>query len=86
MSASAPRDHPLPVSVLTGLLLAPPTAYLAISYGYLAAWHGDLWLWNTVVHENGRLTLLGSLFYFDHFVALVPMVTLFALSAVTGVH
>jgi len=36
-------------------------------------------LFTTIIHENGRLTLLGSLFFFDHFLACLPMIILFAL-------
>src|SRR5438445_6260213 len=68
------------IAVLLGL----PAAYLSISYFYLAHWHRSVWLGNRVVHENGRLTLLGSLFYFDHFLACVPMVLLFALCTAGG--
>ena len=73
------------LSVLVFILLIPPIGYFAISYAYVAWWHKKLFLWDTLIHENGRLTLLGSLFYFDHFLACVPMVTLFALSTAGGV-
>ena len=66
-------------------LLSLPLLYLLVAYGYLMWWHGRPWLLRTIIHENGRLTLLGSVFYFDHFVACVPMVTLFALCTVGGV-
>ena len=69
---------------LLGILLSFPAAYFLISYLYLASWHQSLFLWNKVIHENGRLTLLASMFYFDHFVACVPMVVLFALCTVGG--
>ena len=72
------------LSVLLFILLMPPVVYFAISYAYVAWWHKKLFLWDTLIHENGRLTLLGSLFYFDHFLACVPMVTLFALSTAGG--
>jgi hypothetical protein len=61
------------------LLLTLPAAYVCVAYTYLAIWHGEACLWNRVVHENGRLTLLGSIFYFDHFLGCTPMVLLFAL-------
>lgn len=66
------------------VLLALPVTYFAISYCYLAWWHNEIFLWNTLVHENGRLTLSGSMFYFDHFVACVPMIVLFALFSAGG--
>jgi hypothetical protein len=62
-------------------LLALPLLYVLVAYIYLATWHGKAWLLGTLVHENGRLTLGGSLFYFDHFLACVPMIVLFALCA-----
>jgi hypothetical protein len=37
-----------------------------------------------VIHENGRLALLGSLFYFDHFLGCAPMVVFFALLLAGG--
>ncbi len=74
----------LDLTVLLIILLALPIVYFVISYYYLVLWHHKLFIWVTVIHENGRLTLLGSLFYFDHFVACVPMVTLFALCAAGG--
>ncbi|NOT48116.1 MAG: hypothetical protein HOP17_10265, partial [Acidobacteria bacterium] len=58
--------------------------YFAISYCYLAWWHGEIFLWNTLIHENGRLTLSGSLFYFDHFIACLPMIVLFSLFTAGG--
>lgn len=70
--------------VLVGLLASFPGAYALISYAYLAHWHGNEWLWKTVIHENGRLTLLGSLFYFDHFLGCAPMAAFFALLLAGG--
>lgn len=75
----------LHLSVLVPFLLAFPVTYFVISYTYLAWWHKEVFLWDTVIHENGRLTLAGSLFYFDHFVACVPMITVFALCTAGGV-
>jgi hypothetical protein len=69
---------------LITVLLALPVTYFAISYCYLAWWHNEIFLWNTLIHENGRLTLLGSMFYFDHFIACVPMIVLFALFTTGG--
>ena len=67
------------------LLLSAPAAYLLAAYVYVARWHRTPWLLNTVIHENGRLTLLGSVLYFDHFVACVPMILVFALCCAGGV-
>src|SRR5438132_1607119 len=46
------------------LLLSLPLLYFVLAYLYLAHWHESGWLFNTLMHENGRLTLLGSIFYF----------------------
>jgi hypothetical protein len=69
---------------LATILLCIPSAYFVFSYCYLISWHRKSSLWDVIVHENGRLTLLGSLFHFDHFVACIPMVNFFALCAAGG--
>ena len=74
----------LNLSTLLAILLSLPALYFVLSYAYLVCWHRRLFLWNTVIHENGRLTLAGSLFYFDHFLGCVPMISFFALSAAGG--
>lgn len=74
----------LPLSMLIMVFLSLPIAYFAMSYAYLAWWHNKALLWNTLIHENGRLTLSESLFYFDHFVACVPMIIVFALCTAGG--
>ncbi len=70
--------------LLASLLLALPAAYFVIAYIYLAWWHNQVFLWNTLVHENGRLTLAGTIFYFDHFLGAAPMIIVFALCATGG--
>lgn len=79
---AAPR-HAYFGRVIT-LFLGVAVLYFALSYCYLVWWHGEVFLWNTLIHENGRLTLLESMFYFDHFVACVPMVLVFALFTAGG--
>ena len=74
----------VPVRLLAGVLVCLPAAYFVLAYGYLAWWRGSPFLWNTVIHENGRLTLVGSLFYFDHFLGCAPMVVVFALCTAGG--
>ena len=81
--AIALLHFPEPVGLIT-MLLSVPLAYLVSAYGYLAWWHKRPWLFNVIIHENGRLTLLGSVLYFDHFVACVPMVSVFALCSAGG--
>jgi hypothetical protein len=84
IKATSPSLH-LQVSVLVIILLTIPITYFVISYIYLVWWHNKIFLWNVLIHENGRLTLLGSLFYFDHFVACVPAIVVFALCTAGGV-
>ena len=57
----------VPSSFLVKHIFAVSVVYFTVSYIYLVWWHKDIFLLNSVVHENGRLTLLGSLLYFDHF-------------------
>lgn len=59
------------------LLAVPVTTYL-LSYIYLAFYHGKVWLWNTVVHESGSLTLFQTAFYASHFLGHVPALTFIA--------
>ncbi len=60
------------------LLLVPLMTY-ALSYLYLAAYHGRLFLWTTVVHESGRYTLLENTLYASHFLGHVPVLITIAL-------
>jgi hypothetical protein len=55
-----------------------------IAYAYLAFWHRTPLLWNILIHENGRLTLGDSIFYFDHFLGCVPMIVTFSLCIAGG--
>jgi hypothetical protein len=73
-----------PLPAWTLVLIGVPALYVLVSYAYLARWHGRVTLWNTIVHENGRLSLLGSLLYFDHFLGCVPMVAFFAFCTAGG--
>ncbi len=50
-----------------------------ISYLFLAVYHSEFLLLNTVVHEDGNLTLLQTMFTFDHFLGQLPMVIMFSL-------
>jgi len=69
---------------LVMICLSVPAIYFIASYTYLAWWHNNGFLFNTLIHENGRLTLLESLFYFDHFIAVVPMIIIFSLCMAGG--
>ena len=61
------------------MLLWIPAAVYGGSYLYLAVYHRQAWLFNTVVHENGAHTLLKSLFYASHFLGHVPSLTVISL-------
>jgi hypothetical protein len=56
-----------------------PVAVYAVSYLYLAAYHGQPLLWHTVIHESGRLTFYETLFYSSHFLAHLPVHLVLAL-------
>jgi hypothetical protein len=84
MEKAIPMPRYMQCSTLISLLLALPVSYFTLSYIYVAWYHKEPYLWNTLIHENGRLTLAGSLFYFDHFVACVPMIVVFALCTAGG--
>lgn len=60
-------------------LLAVPLVTYLISYLYLALYHGKLWLWNTIIHEGGTLTLFQTTFYASHFLGHIPSLTVIAL-------
>lgn len=60
-------------------LAALPAVVLAASYLEMARYHGTWWLWGTVVHESGTLTLLGTTLYASHFLGHVPVHTVLAL-------
>ncbi len=59
-------------------LFAVPAATYLFSYLYLAIYHGKLWLWNTVVHEGGTLTLFQTVFYTSHFLGHIPSLIVIA--------
>lgn len=59
-------------------LLSVPLATYVASYMYLALFHSKFWLWNTVVHEGGTLTLFQTTFYASHFLGHIPSLTIIA--------
>ena len=59
-------------------LLSVPLATYVASYIYLALFHGKFWLWNTVVHEGGTLTLFQTTFYTSHFLGHILSLTIIA--------
>jgi hypothetical protein len=50
-----------------------PFLTYAISYIYLAIYHKQFWLFNTIVHESGKYTLFETTFYASHFLGHIPM-------------
>ena len=60
------------------LMLLPFAAYL-ISYLYLAYYHGNIFIFNTIVHEGGVYSLLETTFYFSHFLGHLPILTMLSL-------
>jgi hypothetical protein len=59
-------------------LLILPLAVYFFSYIYLAVYHKKLFLFNTIVHESGKYTLLEDIFYASHFLGHVPVLTFLA--------
>jgi hypothetical protein len=53
------------------LLWIPLLVYL-FSYIYLAIYHSDWWLFDTIVHEGGKYDLLETTFYASHFIGHIP--------------
>lgn len=43
-----------------------------LSYIYLALYHSDWWLFDTIVHEGGEYDLLETTFYASHFIGHIP--------------
>jgi hypothetical protein len=50
-----------------------PLAVLTTAFAILCVHHGTMWPWNVVVHEDGRRTLLETIFYFDHALGELPL-------------
>jgi hypothetical protein len=60
-----------------------PLVVLTMAYVILCVHHGTAWPWNVVVHEDGRRTLLETIFYFDHALGELPLDLLLS-AAVAG--
>lgn len=54
-------------------LISVPLLTYAVSYLYLAFYHGKSLLFNVVVHEGGTYSLLQSTFYASHFLGHIPV-------------
>ena len=64
-------------------ILYLPWAVLSAAFVILCVHHGTAWPWNVVVHEDGRRTLLDTIFYFDHALGELPLDLLLS-AAVAG--
>ncbi len=60
------------------ICFAIPSFLLISAYLYMTVFYHKLWLFNTVVHENGKYTLLEVIFYFKHFNWEMPIKILYA--------
>jgi hypothetical protein len=87
VSPASPIVDPAPRVVwqvwTLGLCFGAPALVLAASYLWMAMDHHAAGLWNVVVHENGLLTLQGTVFYVSHFLRELPVdlsVVLFVLA------
>jgi|SRR5262245_29826890 len=55
-------SRPLRSRLLTCMLLALPLAYFALAYRYLASWHREILLWDTLIRESSRAAPLALIF------------------------
>lgn len=63
---------------LKWLCWAIPAVLLIGAYIHMAFRYQSFWLFNTIVHERGKYTLLEVIFYFRHFIWELPMKTIYA--------
>ena len=56
-----------------------PVLMLAGAYIHMVFRYEKIWLFNTIVHENGKYTLLEVIFYFRHFLWELPIKAWYAL-------
>lgn len=54
-------------SIFFCLCFSIPLILLIASYIHMCVFYKELWLFDTIVHENGRYTLLQVILYFRHF-------------------
>jgi hypothetical protein len=66
--------------MIFGLLLLFPLLVWGASYLFLVREFKTWNLLNVKIHESGRYTFLGTVFYFNHFLRELPIDTLYALS------
>ncbi len=60
------------------LLIYLPIFTYVVSYLYLAYYHQKFLVFNTIVHESGKYTLLEEMFYASHFLGHIPVHTMLA--------
>src|SRR6267378_717244 len=65
------------------LLIGAPVLILAAAFVTICVHVHTAWPWNVVVHEDGRRTLLETIFYFQHALGELPLEALLA-AAVAG--
>ena len=58
--------------------LIVPLAVLATAFGIICVRFGTIWPWQVIAHEDGRHTLLGTIFYFEHALGELPLDVLLA--------
>lgn len=74
------------IRIARGMLFGIPAAVLGISYLLLAIRYQEWNVFPVVVHENGQLTLLDTVFYFRHFLRELPVcVFLAAAISIAGI-
>lgn len=77
--AGAPQRDSRPLRRALVFCFGLPALAFAGSYVWLAVDNGQWNLWPVVVHESGRYTLAGTVFYFSHFLREVPTVLAYGL-------
>lgn len=65
-------------STIKIICFAIPVLVLIGAYLHMTIQYDKIWLFNTVVHENGKYTLLEVIFYFRHFLWEFPIKTVYA--------
>jgi hypothetical protein len=67
------------------VLLRFPSAVLLVAYLVICIRYRSFWPWNLTVHEDGRHSLWGTVFYFEHALGELPLEWLLALSVAGAV-
>lgn len=78
----APRSvlYEIPKNIIAKYLcFGIPAALLIGAYLHMAMRYNKIWLFDTIVHERGKYTLLEVILYFRHFIWELPIKTVYAL-------